>query len=68
MCWFYYFAIINAYKPGILFMGQANSIAPDVTMQFAVSHLGLSCLLTFIDMKNEILLLMPLKLKVDSPI
>ena len=45
---------IYSYKPGILFMGQANSIAPDGTPHFAASHLGLFCLQREISWKNEI--------------
>ena len=45
---------INSYKSGILFMGQANSIAPDGTPQNPASHLGLFCLLRGISTKNGI--------------
>ena len=35
--------LISLFKPGVLFMGHANSIS---TLQYAASHVGLYCLLT----------------------
>ena len=64
------FLKFNPYKPGIRLWDIGNRIAPDVTPQNAASHLGLFCLLTAISSKNEIkmkkILLVPLKMKVDS--
>ena len=43
-----------------------NRIAPDVTPQYLASHLGLFYLLKRVYLKVKKLLIMPLKLKVDS--
>ena len=50
------------HNPGIL----SNSVATDETPQIAVSHLGLYCLRTGISWKNENILLIPLRIKVDA--
>ena len=47
-------ATVFAASHGVLFVGQANSIAPDVTPQNAASHLGLFCLHREFSSKNEI--------------